>query len=456
MRASQWLWVCLLVAACGGSSSGIDAAPVDAGMADVAQPIVDAAVDAAVDAEVPDAAPPDAVTCPGPCPVVCSAGTCAVAIEITAGSAFNCVLLDDGAVWCWGNDGVGQLGLGLAGLSSFTCSDGAYPRSCRLEPHRVVGLPPAAHIRARDEHTCAVLVDGTLRCWGRAAGLGNMHVGVTTCMESGVSVDCLRTPTGDPGLSGMDDVAPGSVHMCALSASGEVWCWGSNGFGQLGSVHFATDYPIPVPGLTGVTAIASGYYHTCVILADTSVSCWGRNDDGQIGDGGSDDQNTPTPVVGLTNAVQLALGERHSCARLSDGTEWCWGSNILGSLGNGTFTASPTPVQVSGLSGATHIAVGKYNSCATDGTTASCWGLDTAGALGYPGTETCGLTGTALCSSTPGAVGSLSNVTQTALGATHVCTLLSDGSVRCWGGGQFGALGNGSSGDHSSPVTPMW
>ena len=120
-------------------------------------------------------------------------------------------------------------------------------------------------------------------------------------------------------------IALGGSHSCALLGDGTMKCWGYNTYGQLGD-GTTTDRttPVEVSGITTATSIALGLQHSCAVLTNSSVMCWGRNRYGQLGDGTTTDRITPVEVAGITTATSIALGASHSCALLTDGTMKCW------------------------------------------------------------------------------------------------------------------------------------
>src|SRR5439155_543720 len=143
------------------------------------------------------------------------------------------------------------------------------------------------------------------------------------------------------------------AHTCALLADGTSRCWGRNDYGQLGNptnagTTNANAAPLPVQALIGPhggAALAAGYSHTCARLADGTARCWGDNHDGQLGNPTNSGTLIPNPAplaviitntVPLSNAVALAAGSDHTCALLADGTARCWGYNFKGQLGNPT------------------------------------------------------------------------------------------------------------------------
>ena len=152
-------------------------------------------------------------------------------------------------------------------------------------------------------------------------------------------------------------------HSCALLTDGKMKCWGRNDVGQLGDgTTTSSSTPVEVSNIKTATSIALGGYHSCALLTDGAMKCWGNNDQGQLGDGTTTNRATPVEASGITTATSIALGYSHSCALLTDGKIKCWGRNDYGQLGDGTTTSSSTPVEVSGITTATSIDAGWGNS----------------------------------------------------------------------------------------------
>ncbi len=176
----------------------------------------------------------------------------------------------------------------------------------------------------------------------RGSNLGGQIGDGTTAMDR-------RSPTVVTGLTDVVQIAGGQSHTCARIINGTVRCWGRNDLRQVGDGTnvFERLTATAVTGLTGVVEIAAGSHHNCARLTSGAVRCWGNNEFGQIGDGTLvRSRNEPTAVDGLTNAVGLAAGENHTCAVLTDGSVRCWGLNESGQLGDGTLTLRPLPTPV--------------------------------------------------------------------------------------------------------------
>lgn len=284
------------------------------------------------------------------------------AVQVSAGGYHTCSLLNSGSVYCWGYGFYGQLG-------NDSSSDHA-------SPVQVPGIRTASYISAGFHHTCAVLDDKTVRCWGKndSGQLGNGNTS-TTQFQPAVVQD----------LSSASQITTGWGHSCAMLEDRTVWCWGDNTYGQLGCSGCGdqSSTPSQVSGINSAEAIDAGEFHTCALLSDTTLRCWGLGQSGQLGNGDTSDQTIPVAVSGITNAAGIAAGYRHTCTLLSDQTVKCWGNNSFGQLGNGSTTSLLVPGAVSGITTAEKLSVFNNHSCIrlTD-SSMSCWGLGEQSQLG--------------------------------------------------------------------------
>ena len=254
-------------------------------------------------------------------PVAVSALTDAVAIA--AGAYHTCALLSTGGAKCWGFNNLGQLGNGEGG-----------PNTDKTTPVTVLALTDAVALAAGNSHTCALLGNGRVKCWGYN-NYGQLGDGATNDQSNN------NTARAVLGIDKAVAITTGHSHTCAVLKNGEVKCWGATSFNY-------GNTPVAVLELTGAVAIAAGDGHTCAVLNTGGAKCWGVDSNGQLGDGGSNtNQNTPVDVLDLTGTVAIASGNYHTCALLSNGRVKCWGRNNGGQLGDGTFNANQdTPVDV--------------------------------------------------------------------------------------------------------------
>lgn len=363
--------------------------------------------------------------------------------SVALGGAHSCARLANGETWCWGDNGLGQLG------------DASF--SSRVRPSRVDSAPnvPLAGTGALalgGQHSCATLSGGELHCWGDNYG-GQLGNGESSANGRDHPSTVLRA-RGEP-LTGVRAVAAGGGHNCALLESGEAVCWGQNLSGELGDgTHEERAFPVPVevaPGvrLAGIAALALGEFHTCALTNEGGAWCWGSNGGGQLGDGTVSSRPRPVPVEAspeapLAGVIELRAGGGHSCARLAGGEAYCWGSNSSGQLGNSTTQSQVFPtlvreVEGAPLAGVAELTLGRFHSCARfDGGDVRCWGNNEFGHLG-DGSTTDRLSPTRVAFATgaasPGARGVVA-------GVGFACAVLGgEAGVQCWGDNHSGQLG---------------
>lgn len=426
-------------------------------------------------AHAPDAARDGAASQASP-----AAGLC-------AGEGHTCALESTGEVLCWGRNTDGQLGDGTA--------------TDRVRPVRVVDLDDARELACGTQHTCARRVTGAVVCWGRSAAgqLGNgstdpvqrpvaaAGIDDAVAVSAGRDFSCVlrasgvvscfgRNAEGQLGDGTTNDsllpmevvsitdaawLASGDAHSCVVRRGGRVSCWGRDTAHQLGRAapeRFSAG-PVDVEGLAAATAVAAGGEHTCAIT-EAGVACWGRNDHGQVGDGRAGaDLTRPTPelVMGISRPSALSLGPGHSCAIGHDGALWCWGANAAGQLGAGPGGDQVRPVAVPGLARVASVAAGTEHTCAVRADSqVFCWGAASRGQLGHGDLDDAPtpqpLDGTLESLAPPPSIVPSFEPTDRiprvvphlALGSAHLCTVTPEAQVACFGAGDDGRLGSGS------------
>jgi alpha-tubulin suppressor-like RCC1 family protein len=328
---------------------------------------------------------------------------------LAAGATHSLALKNDGTVFAWGDNELGQLGDGtkgdyasshtpvkVAGLSDVKAIAAGYPHSLALKndgtvfawgrnrsgelgdgtnankntPVQVKGKDGAGYLTdvtaivGRGWHSMALKNDGTVFAWGDNE-FGQLGDGTNANRNTPVQV---KGKDGAGYLSDVKAITLGFSHSLALKNDGTALAWGNNEFGQLGdgtSGYYASSpTPVKVLGLTDVKAIAAGYHYYLALKNDGTLLAWGDNNHGELGDGTNANKNTPVQVKGkdgagyLTDVKAIAGGYHHSIALKNDGTVWSGGNNDHGQLGDGTHNDSTTPVKVKGKGGSGYLDLG--------------------------------------------------------------------------------------------------
>ena len=333
-------------------------------------------------------------------------------LAVAVSGAHVCALTERHKVVCWGWNGEGQCG-------SADAVDQPIP------PNEVDGLSGVIKVVVGGSHSCALLDDGTVACWGDN-GVGQLGIGTMG--------GAYPVPSVVSGLSDIVDVSASFDSTCSLTASGEVYCWGDNGEGQLGvdpSVAEDVLRPTRVLGLTDAIGVSVGWFVGCAVHRDGRVSCWGNNFSGALGRGTMDDGIHPSPalVQQLANVVQVAAGSASVCALLVDGTARCWGDNDYGQLGAGAVDDGivPTPTRAFEGHELSEVEAGNRNTC----------GITVGGRLVCCGENDDAQLGTGVADSDPHPVPSVVpgvlDVAASAVCHSGTCAIKSDGSLACWG-----------------------
>jgi alpha-tubulin suppressor-like RCC1 family protein len=274
--------------------------------------------------------------------------------QLAAFGARTCAARRDGTVWCWGGD--------------------------RTIPERLPGLRDVAEIQLGALHACARGRDGSVRCWGRNSD-GQLGDGTTRPRPRPTRVAGL-------GLHRAVQLALGTSHSCALLDDTTVRCWGSNEGGQLGdSTVVGRTRATPIPEFSSVVELAASGSATCARLHNGTVRCWGWNPEGQLGDGTQVNHGIPKAVYGLGGVRGIALGSSYGCALLGDRTVRCWGDNALGQLTDERRDRSLVPAPIANFTAALSLgAAGQIHGGHVCAIAASghvrCWGKNDHGQLG--------------------------------------------------------------------------
>jgi uncharacterized repeat protein (TIGR01451 family) len=371
---------------------------------------------------------------------------------LDAGDEHTCAILADRSTRCWGRGLAGRLGYGSE--DNVLSGGGGGPVD--------VGAGRTARaIVAGDFHTCAILDDGSARCWGFGAngrlGYGNSANVLSPATAPAIDLGAGRTATA---------ITAGASHTCVILDTGAVRCWGNGVSGRLGYGDQRSIGDDETPAAVGTVdigagrtavAISAGDFHTCVIRDDAQLVCWGFGSGGQLGYGGTSDigdDETPGaagPVnLGPRRVRAVSGGKGHTCAVLDDGSARCWGFGADGRLGYGgtasiTSAVAATSINLGNGRTAVAIAAGEAHSCAILDTGAvRCWGFGGNGRLGTGATDSIGNDpGETPASVAPVDLGPGRMGRALTVGFSHTCALLDDATVRCWGFGGSGRLGYG-------------
>lgn len=333
----------------------------------------------------------------------------------------SCAIVRD-EVMCWGPNYDGQLGRGT--------------RSIVTEPIEVSLVAPTS-ISGGSSHMCANTALG-VHCWG------------TNDRQQAGGGDYIHAYTPEPVATSFTPITTAAAfdQSCALGANGVMQCWGAAGQGRLATGTHARSIGPTNVAAQSVQQIALGNYHSCVLSTTGSVRCFGRNTHGQLGVTSPDDSIGGVIAAASLGAVtQISAGAHHTCA-VAGGAAYCWGLNRNGQLGNNTTDSANQPQNVAVLQSkgaVTQLASGAFFNCALVSSLSElyCWGANGRGQLGI---------GSRTDTSTPARV-PLNNVERVWAGGgqSRACARVTGGAVYCWGDGEYGQLGTGTTVDAGTP-----
>jgi len=395
------------------------------------------------------------------------------ALRLTTGTKFTCAVLDNASVKCWGENANGQLGQGnTTELGSASSQMGDNLTAIDLGSGRT-----ALAISAGTSHACTLLDNASVKCWGKNAN-GQLGQGNTTELGSassqmGDNLTAIDLGSGRTALA----ISVRTHHTCALLDNASVKCWGFNNQGQLGQGSTSnlgdagSEMGDKLPAIDlgsgrTTTAISAGVYYTCALLDNSDVKCWGYNAYGQLGqestsslgDAGLEmGDNLPAIDLGSgRTALAISAGSAHACALLDNSAVKCWGFNTNGQLGQGSVdhlgdAGSEMGDNLPAIdlgSGRTALAIsaGSAHTCAVlDNSAVKCWGYNNNGQLGQGSTSNLG-DGSGEMGDNLTAIDLGSGRTALAIsaGSAHTCALLDNSAFKCWGQNDNGQLGQGS------------
>ncbi len=355
-------------------------------------------------------------------------------VMVDAGRGHSCAVALDGRAFCWGRNEEGQLG------------DGTVAE--RRTPTPVAGGLTFAAISTGDFHTCGLTTTGQAYCWGlnQFGGLGDG------------SQSRRLTPVPVSGGHIFASISAGGQNTCAITGDDVAYCWGAGFFGANGNgTQTNALTPVTVSGGHSFASITAGSQYACGVTTAGGGFCWGNNNSGRLGNGTTGNRLTPAAIAGDLTFSSLSTGGAHACGVTTSGEGYCWGGGGQGRLGNGSVATFLTPQLVSGSIAFAQISAGGLHTCgvAVNGT-GYCWGGNIDGSLG---------TGSQLSRSTPGVVAAghtwrsivASGIVSFPGGGsqfTFSCGVTVENQTYCWGSGDFGLLGNGSTADRLTP-TPI-
>jgi alpha-tubulin suppressor-like RCC1 family protein len=281
------------------------------------------------------------------------------AVHVVVGGHHTCALLGGGLVACWGDDEQGQLGDGQR-----------LPRGTPVKPLDLAS--GATHIAAGGSHTCAVSAGGGLFCWGDNT-YGQLGNSMTPSSSS--------TPVAVSGLAGsVTDVAAGGGFTCALLVGGTVQCWGQGANGQTGGTATSSPVPATVPLTAAAISLAAGAKHACAVTMAGDVLCWGDDEANQLGSGHASSHPQAMLVPVVKGAKVVSAGGDETCALDAAGAVTCWGADPVGDTAMGPAGPAVVPSLSAGVAGIGAVA---GHACAfTTAGAPKCWGANASGELG--------------------------------------------------------------------------
>jgi len=362
-------------------------------------------------------------------------------IDVSVGGDHSCALRQSGALYCWGDNLSGQVG-----VTPVSCG-GISTQYCQTRPTLVSGGRLWSSVSSGRSHTCGIDRNRQGFCWGNS---GDDRLGSSSAAFGGLP---NSSPLVVDGGRSYDVISAGVSHSCAIeSGTGAAFCWGWQYQGALGDGHPTGLGSQPTPVLGGHTfqQINAANSFTCAVDGNQATWCWGVNNNHELGHTSTWLNNTgashdTVPVLTdntlLASSLSKGFGQT-TCFVSVSGSPFCWGMNDESETGTGL--PDPTvavPTLMSGNPSFTMLTAGDDHTCGIDGGALYCWGTNSAGQLGD---------GTTALRTLPTPVAIQARFTRISAGGQNTCAVAAYGTVYCWGAGGHGLLGNGTMNTNSA------
>ena len=365
-----------------------------------------------------------------PLPVSAAPDASLGVVKVSAGGSVDysqshtCAILSDHSMWCWGSNVYGQLG------DPSLSTDGSSPT---LLPNKVTGDHLWETLDTGEGHTCAIDTDGGLWCWGtnNSGQLGN------NSQDFSVHATPIRVGS-DADWAGVTSLA---AHTCAIKRGGTIWCWGYGdsrlGLGPVG------DQLVPAQVGAGDDwgTIDAGYRHTCATKLNGTLWCWG----GMVPSNWAIVMEYPTQIGTTTDSEWVGAGGWNACTITNTAAHAlrCYGANGDGQGGAGTSTYLTDLTEVSGGGSWISAGLGHQHTCGVKSdNTLWCWGYNGNGGLGTSVAD----------SLVPQQAGADHLWTAVDSGPYHSCGITTGRDLYCWGANGNGQVGDGTTTDRYAPV----
>lgn len=370
---------------------------------------------------------------------------------ISVGYDHSCAITTSGALFCWGSNTAGQLGVGGGANRE---------KPVVVDETNLGGSEEFEKVTLGYKHTCGITNTGTTLCWGSGTNDQLMISGTNSTNIPALTTGVL------PGGQTFVTVQAGQFHNCGITDQGNTYCWGNNPYSESGdggsnSQSHVTPVSVNTNNLAvseEFTTLSMGNHHSCGITDLGETYCWGNNNYGQIGEGGYNLVNHPTSVnnsyLGNQKLKTISLGSNHSCGVTDQGKVFCWGRNWERQLGYSGTNSSAYPKEIDQgdvPGGETFIAVasGGSHSCGiSELGDMYCWGANTYGQIGN-GTMTTYEAAPRLVSDA-NLIGE--KFVSLSLGTNHSCGMTTSGRIYCWGSNDLGKLGINNMGTNNTVI----